>query len=95
MNAIKSEATIALRRDMALLLKRLRAIRRLNLPPQELRQRVSVALAEGGSLAQFVAVTTPHGEPRGCRVGVNKAAVRTLEGGVCAPPFAAQPADCL
>jgi hypothetical protein len=95
MKGIKSAETIQLRRDLALLLKRLRGIRREKLASHELRQRVSVALSEAGSLAQFVAVTTSDGEAQACRFCVNKATVRALEDGVCAPPFAGQPADCL
>jgi hypothetical protein len=95
MKAIKSAAAIALRRDLALLLKRLRRIRREKLASHEVRQRVSAALSEAGSLAQFVAVTNCDFEAQACCFRVNRMTVRAFEEGVCAPSFAAQPADCV
>jgi hypothetical protein len=82
MKANKSAETIQLRRDLARLLKRLRGIRREKLALHELRQRVSAALLEAGSLAQLVAVTS-DGEEQACRFSVDKASLRVLEDSVC------------
>jgi len=94
MKANKSAETIQLRLELARLLTRLRGIRREKLAAHQLRQRVSVALSEAGSLAQFVAVTNSNSAAEACCFRVNKATVRALEQGVYAPPFAAQSADC-
>jgi hypothetical protein len=76
MKAIKSAETIQLRRDLALLLKRLRQMRREGLASHELRQRVSSVLSEAGSLARFVAVT--DGEAQAYAVRINRQAADSL-----------------
>jgi hypothetical protein len=95
MKALKSTETIQLRRDLALLLKRLRGIRRERLAASELRRRVNAALAEAGSLAQFVAVTPFAGDAQGCRFHVDKATVRAFEDGICGQPCGPQPAEAI
>jgi hypothetical protein len=95
MKAIKSAEAVALRRDVALLLKRLRRIRRDKVTSHELRQRVSATLSDAGGLAQFVAVTNRGYEAQACCFRVNRMTLRAFEEGVCAPSLAPQPADCV
>jgi hypothetical protein len=93
MKAINSADTIQLRRDLAQLLKRLRGIRREKLAAHELRERINTALADAGSLAQFVTVTHCNGEAQPCPFGVINAPGRADSVGLAT--FTAQPAEAI
>jgi hypothetical protein len=56
MKATRTAEAIRMRRELAQLLRRLRAIRRDKLAATELAERVGVALAEAGSIRRFVAI---------------------------------------
>ena len=56
MKATRTAEAIRMRRELAQLLRRLRAIRRDKLAVTELAERVSIALAEAGSIRRFVAI---------------------------------------
>jgi hypothetical protein len=56
MKATRTVEAIRMRRELAQLLRRLRAIRRDKLAASELAERVSVALAEADSIRRFVAI---------------------------------------
>jgi len=57
MKAVRSSESVRIRRELAQLLRRLRAIRREKLSDDELADRVKFALTEAGSIRQFVAIT--------------------------------------
>ena len=52
----RSSESVRVRRELAQLLRRLRAIRKDKLSPDELAERVNVALSEAGSIRCFVTV---------------------------------------
>jgi hypothetical protein len=54
----RSSESVRVRRELAQLLRRLRAIRKDKLSPDELAERVNVALSEAGSIRCFVTVGT-------------------------------------
>jgi hypothetical protein len=56
MKATRTAEAIRMRRELAQLLRRLRAIRRDKLAATELAERVSIALAEAGSIRRFVTI---------------------------------------
>jgi hypothetical protein len=77
MKSTRSAETVRLRRDLALLLKQLRALRREKLSVREQRQRLVGAIAQAGSLGEFVTITDPDEKHVG--VSVAKAKVQALE----------------
>lgn len=54
MKRTRSSETVSLRRDLAQLLRRLRAIRRERLDEQELTARMTSALGQAGSISRFI-----------------------------------------
>ena len=56
MKATRTAEAIRMRRELAQLLRRLRAIRRDKLAATDLAERLGVALAEAGSIRRFVAI---------------------------------------
>jgi hypothetical protein len=77
MKSTRSVETVRLRRDLALLLKQLRALRREKLSLREQRQRLVGAIAQAGSLGEFVTITDPDEKHVG--LSVVKAKVQALE----------------
>ena len=77
MKRARSAETVRLRRDLARLLKQLRALRREKLSLREQRQRLVGAIAQAGSLAEFVTITDPDHKYVG--LSVVKVKVQALE----------------
>jgi hypothetical protein len=77
MKSTSSAETVRFRRDLALLLKQLRALRREKLSLREQRQRLVGAIAQAGSLGEFVTITDPDEKHVGLHVV--KAKVQALE----------------
>jgi hypothetical protein len=74
MKGMRSSESVRIRRELAQLLRRLRAIRKDRLTHDELVERINAALAEAGSLRQFVTVThaaDPGGVCQACRARVD------------------------
>src|SRR5438309_7047583 len=59
MSAVRSSEGALIRKDLAQLLRRLRAIRRSKLSEDELAARVNLALGEAATIRRFVTITTP------------------------------------
>ena len=58
MSAVRSSDGALIRKDLAQLLRRLRAIRRSKLSEDELAERVNLALGEAATIRRFVTITT-------------------------------------
>src|SRR5207245_7884451 len=76
MKAVRSSERMRIRRELAQLLRRLRAIRRDKVSPAELAERVNIALAEARSIRRLVTIAnvpeTREGVCRSCLARVNK-----------------------
>jgi hypothetical protein len=95
MKRMRSSESVRARRELAQLLRRLRAIRKDKLSEDELTERVSVALAEAGSIRRFVTIANgaESGDPlcQGCLMRVDKR--KLSEAGLAPPPV--EPVDRL
>jgi hypothetical protein len=90
----RSQGMVRVRRDLAQLLRQLRAIKRMKLSPDVMAGRFSAALAEAGHLGSLVSVRVvasagswqPVGNPRIDKRRLREAELGQAQAGTC--PFA-------
>jgi hypothetical protein len=63
MRPVRSSETVKLRRDLAQLLRRLRAIRREKLSNEQVAEHIAAALDQASTIGRFIASRTRRDEP--------------------------------